>query len=362
MKKNMDRVKLPESTAKEFFLELAEEDNCVCGRPLNSEHRDYIRERATYYLGSDEMTLLNSIKAEISVQIEDPKVPPMKYQDLLDEYDGVVNERMRAQTQLELLEREIESSDSDLLEAREKINTLEKEIDEIKEKLNKFTEDDGLPEELTYSIPTLEKNLKEAREKLAEITETLTIKAKTEILSEIVEKAFKISQEEITEQIRIEANKRISFLMPNNNIIIAKIENALKLDGQEAGSVGETLSVAYAFMATLFNGIDRQLPFIVDSPANSIDNRVRTQVAELIPKLSKQFIAFTISSERGAFVVPLERACNGEVQFLTLFRKGDQSLEQLANQYDNVISSEDGLLVNDREFFMNFHKESEAEE
>jgi len=35
LKTSLDRVKLPESTAREFFEELAQEDVCVCGRELN---------------------------------------------------------------------------------------------------------------------------------------------------------------------------------------------------------------------------------------------------------------------------------------------------------------------------------------
>ena len=95
-----------------------------------------------------------------------------------------------------------------------------------------------------------------------------------------------------------EANKRIEGLMPSNAIRIREITQSLVLQGQKAGSVGETLSIGYAFLATLFNRTEHQLPFIVDSPANPIDLEVRANVAELVPKLSHQFIAFTISSEK----------------------------------------------------------------
>lgn len=45
LKRNLDKVKLPESTAREFFQELAEELECVCGRPLDEEHRNNISPR-----------------------------------------------------------------------------------------------------------------------------------------------------------------------------------------------------------------------------------------------------------------------------------------------------------------------------
>ena len=64
------------------------------------------------------------------------------------------------------------------------------------------------------------------------------------------------------------------------------------------------------------------MPFIVDSPANPIDLHVRRKFAELIPKLTSQFIAFTISSEREGFLTPLETAMQGKpIQYLTLFQK-----------------------------------------
>ena len=46
LKTSLDRVKLPESAAREFFEELANEDECVCGRPINSEVRRAIQTRA----------------------------------------------------------------------------------------------------------------------------------------------------------------------------------------------------------------------------------------------------------------------------------------------------------------------------
>jgi hypothetical protein len=135
----------------------------------------------------------------------------------------------------------------------------------------------------------------------------------------------------------------------------------LVLTGQEGGSVGETLSVGYAFLATLFNRTEHQLPFIVDSPANPIDLRVRAKVAELIPRLANQFIAFTISSERQGFVGPLEQAAGAPLQYLTLFRKGAAALEAAAAEERGLKTSADGVCVSGREFFMRFHLDSEAD-
>ena len=90
--------------------------------------------------------------------------------------------------------------------------------------------------------------------------------------------------------------------MPDNRIRVQSIERCLVLEGQEGGSVGETLSVAYAFLATLFEGSDHQLPFVVDSPANPIDLRVRAKVAELIPHWVATL--FSSAAQRGPRGLP----------------------------------------------------------
>ena len=62
LKASLDRVKLPESAAKEFFAELADEAECICGREITDEIRSILLERSNRYLGSDDIALLNSMK------------------------------------------------------------------------------------------------------------------------------------------------------------------------------------------------------------------------------------------------------------------------------------------------------------
>ena len=157
-------------------------------------------------------------------------------------------------------------------------------------------------------------------------------KAKRDILTAIINSAHQKARHGITTELCDQANGRISELMPHNSISIDRIEHHLILKGQEGGSAGETLSIAYAFLATLFHRSDHQLPFVVDSPAGPIDLAVRPRIGELIPNLSGQFIAFTISSERARFIAPLKLASNTKIQFVTLFRKGSEELERAAHQ------------------------------
>jgi hypothetical protein len=110
----------------------------------------------------------------------------------------------------------------------------------------------------------------------------------------------------------------------------------------------------------LFSRNEFHLPFVVDSPAGPLDHPKRNAVAQLIPKLAGQFIAFVISTEREGFQDVLQRVARGRIQYLTLFRKGDAVTERLASKQQEVAKTSDGILVCSREFFEGFQVDEEA--
>lgn len=361
LKDGLDKVKLPESAAREFFEDLASEPECVCGRPIDEEIAATIRTRAGRYLGTDDVALLNSMKTAIKDAIGE--VPDFGERDLnskLSSLSTAVEEERNARNDLDALRLDAEQSDPAVKSARDEIENLRSQIDDVDDELEKFDgKDQGQNDEKTFGIEVLEKRLDDAERKLAEITRTLTEKAKRDQLITIIDNAHSKARHGITSELCEQANNRISELMPNNNILIDRIEQNLILRGQEGGSVGETLSIAYAFLATLFHRSDHQLPFVVDSPAGPIDLAVRPKIGELIPNLTGQFIAFTISSERERFIAPLQRASNTDIQFVTLFRKGSAELESAARSKGLVTETGDSLNVAGEDFFNEFQLDEE---
>lgn len=353
-KNSLDRVKLPESAAREFFEELANEAFCVCGREITDSIREEIRRRAAQYLASDDVSLLNAIKTDIQQVVGLSIVDDAnQLKQMLASLEELIRRRDDARALLDELQRDIEQSDPRVMQVKESIDQYKTELEEVEEELAKFSNG-------TYDLEALKKSIEEARKDLAEITQTLEIRKKCDILKAILGEAAKQAQRGIVEAICDEANQRIRQLMPYNNIFISDINRSLVLDGQEGGSVGETLSVAYAFLSTLFDRSEHKLPFVVDSPAGAIDYAVRPRVGELIPHLGEQFIAFTISSERERFVQPLKSAAKGDVQFITLFRKGPAELEQIARQSGSYVETADGILVIGEPFFTQFQLDEEA--
>lgn len=370
LKSGLDRVKLPESAAREFFEELAAESECVCGRPIDADIRTVIRERAQQYLGSDDVTLLNAMKSAISDAVGQSRTQAADdLSETIKDMAGLVTRLQSAQNELDELKHAAEQSDPDVMKAKDEIERLKAERDSIEKELRRFEGKDDkvrldrintVDPERVFAIETIEDGIKVLEDQVAEVTNTRTLRQKRDTLTGIIKSAHEKAKQAITAEIRDEANERIEKLMPHNNIRIDAIDRCLVLRGQSGGSVGETLSVGYAFLSTLFDRTDQhQLPFVVDSPANPIDFEIRANIGELVPKLTGQFIAFMISSEREKFLTSLKNASNGDIQYVTLFRKGASHLESKAVANPSCVTTTDGFRVSDEQFFNEFQLDAE---
>lgn len=219
----------------------------------------------------------------------------------------------------------------------------------------------GLSSNCTDCLKELEQLIKKAEDDVAEATNTLKLKHKTDIARKILSQAHQQAREELRKFIIEETNNRITQLLSRDPVLLEDIRDSLKLQGREGASMGQTLSVSYAFLATLFNRSDHQLPFIVDSPAGALDLNVRSEVARLIPSLCNQFVAFTISSERQSFVDVLHQAANEQVQYLTLFRKSSRMNALWQNvSLGQLTETIDGVMVKGKDFFDRFDLDEEV--
>ena len=319
------------------------------------------RHERDQYLGSEDVAFLNSLKGTIHDAVG----------VTTSESEEALNEKLRELIQLSMKERaalndvdtlqmEAEKSDPALKKAHIAIDKLKDSLVQIDNRLEVYeSKDESKSDDETFGIEVLEARLTDAERVLAEITQTIELKEKRDILCGILDKAHQDARHEIMKEICVEANERINRLIPYNDILIDRIDQSLVLEGQGGVSVGENLSVAWGFLATLFNRTEYELPFVVDSPAGPIDLAVRPKIGELIPKLTEQFIAFTISSEREQFISPLKQASNDMVHFITVFRKGLDSLEERARSTGTYEETQDGMKVTGESFFNSFQIDEE---
>ena len=355
LKRQLDRLRLPASTSSQFFSELLEGKECICGRPLDIHSREVISKRSELYLGEDTSGILNALKQDIDVQVQqDGNETAADLTQKLEQLEQAVSASKLAETAVRVLEQElIDKGDDELKEwtkerdrklaSKQELESLLKEID------RSASYDDN---EKTSCLAALNKQFKEAERDLAEITDTLDLRAKTDALKAIAERALKKAQENLRVAIAEECNQRLEKVLSRDPIRIEKIDRSLKLRNQEGASVGQTLSVGYTFLTTLLSRGQHQFPLIVDSPANPLSMEVRREIARLIPSLCKQFVAFTISSERAGFTNVLHESSGNTTKFLTLFRRtaGTEELVQVLPT-TGVTNTKNAVVVEGKEYF-----------
>ncbi len=81
----------------------------------------------------------------------------------------------------------------------------------------------------------------------------------------------------------------------------------------------------------------------------------------MVPNLCSQFIALTISTEREGFLDPLEKAANGDVKYITAFRKTPGNSDLLRDLPADSVQTDQAVLIEGRSYFVSFAKESETD-
>lgn len=356
LKDSLDKVKLPGIAAREFFEEIADEPHCICGREIDAVTQKTIREGAQKYLGSEEVAVLNAMKSDIKERIaaNNQSLPGISLEQLVQDVVKAQNAEILARQKLDAIKEEAGQNTPQIKKINERLEKLKEQKARLGVTVEKYN-DKTDESDTGWNLDNLKRKLESAEEELADATGTITQKAKRDILCVILEKALLNARQALSNQVCEAANDKIKALMPDNNIRIASIDKCLRLEEKEGGSVGETLTVGYAFLSSLLSNATHNLPSVVDSPTGSIDLQIRRKIAKLIPHLGDQFIAFTISAEREGFIGPLAQAGNNNIYFLTLFRKGNMTLENSAKAITGYKESIDGIWVAGQEYFENFH-------
>jgi len=365
LKENLDHLKLPENTSAQFFADLVQEPDCICGRPMSEVARDEILKRAKGYLDIEESGTINALKHDISIFVATPGDEPAYKQlerALVDLTSARRQQREAEQTLRALAKKLIDAGDEQLKAWQGALATLEEELTRCKQVLqdiNAPAEDDsGGP---ITSIKLVDKKLKDVGQKIAELTQTVELKSKTDVLDAILKQASALARDKIRAELVRDSNKRLEVVLANDPLRIDRIDKSLHLANQSGASVGQKLSVGYTFLMSALNRGNNDFPLVVDSPANPIDEGVRRNIGKLIPELCTQFVGFTINTERAGFVPALERACD-DCLFLTMFRRteGTKRLERTLPS-TGVTKTDNAFLIDDRDYFMSFDVTNEED-
>ena len=132
------------------------------------------------------------------------------------------------------------------------------------------------------------------------------------MINEIKVQATKDLKKEIVKK----TNEKIRRVITDDFIEIDNIDGYIKLKNRDGASEGQTLSIGYCFLGTLFEDSELEFPFVIDSPTGKMDFDKRQAVADIIPVVFKQMIAFVQSAEVERFA---DRFYNNDnSQFITV--------------------------------------------
>lgn len=367
---NLDRVKLPENTSVQFFEELVEEDDCICGRPMDERAIEQIRTRSKQYLDADHSGVINAVKHDISRYTEDVEDDgeDVGYDRILNLRAALTNavrrERSADQQLRVLVERlinegdeELKAWESELNEKRSQISTCESLIGEI-EGLG-VGDDDA---ENSKCLRVIRREIEKLNTRISKIQGTVRLRKQTALISSLLDLSSERARQSIKVELLKECNLRLSKILANDPLTIESIDDSIRLRGQRGASAGQTLAVGYTFLMSVLNRGQNDFPLIVDSPAGSLDTGVRRRIGRLLPDLCSQFVGFTINTEREAFVDALDSRVD-EVLYLTLFRKtpGTSRMREAAPE-NRYAETPNAILVDDKSYFYKFDIEEEEEE
>ena len=340
---SMTKLKLPKTISKDFFVELAHAKDCICGRCIGESEKKTILENAEKYLGSDQQSVLNAIKSSLMACSYDPSLS-----DAFIELSKLREEANRLQTRFNTnAEKLLKAGGEEAAKLKSRIDELEEPIAVSKYQLDIIESKDENNEELTSDNNLYKAQLlyKDYEQKIAAATRTNTALYRKEVVENLVLSIKEQTTAELKKEIIRKANEKVQKVITDDFIEIENIDRYIKLKERSGASQGQTLGIAYCFLGTLFEDSELEFPFIIDSPTGSMDFDKRQAVADIIPKVFNQMIAFVQSAEIERFA---DRFYDKpDTQYLTI----------IASPYTNKVEVNEGI-----EFFDSYQHKHKGDE
>lgn len=311
---SMTKLKLPKSSSKDFFIELANASKCVCDRCIGPTEKDAILRNAEKYLGSDQQAVLNAIKSslmssEFDTRLSDAFANLAKLREKGNRLDTLLNIN-----QEKLIKAGGE--EAELLQAR--IKELIELISVSKEQLRTIESKDDSDEQLTTdnNLHKAEQEYQYYEQQIAKATRTNAALRKKIIVEELVRAIRNRATSDLKAEIVRKTNEKLKRVITDDFIEIESIDRYIKLDKRDGASEGQTLSIAYCFLGTLFEDSELEFPFVIDSPTGKMDFAKRQAVADIIPHVFNQMVAFVQSAEVERFADRFY--ANKDSQYITI--------------------------------------------
>lgn len=336
---NMQTLKLPKTTAREFFRELAARPKCICGHDIGPEERDNILQNAEQYLGEEDLVAINAIKDR------------MRNYNVTEDLQEALRKMVEAKDDLESYREALARCSLQLDgEAQQEIEQIERKLDVIASRLSDLERNRAmLCAPASAPGATDQNNIALAQKAYDEAyrnyytaagTYEYTMKA-----NRVIQYMLRVRQDTLSKlkaTIVEKTNDKVEKIVTDEHIVVEKIDGNLVLQDRAGASEGQTLAIAYAYICSLFEHSTYDFPFVIDSPAASMDLDVRREVAQAIPQLFKQLIIFVTSGEVAGFAEKMYPLQN--VHYITIEGEHDGQAAKLTigQEYFSAYQSEEG--------------------
>lgn len=321
---SMTKLKLPKTISKDFFMELSDADICVCGREIKEKERKYILKNAEKYLGSDQQSVLNAIKSSLNSNSYDERL-----YEAYEQLRELREEENRIQTRFNTnAEKLLKEGGEEAFKLKKRILELGEKIAVAKSQLDTIISVDELNEELTEynNIHKAKIIYKDYEQKIAAATRTSIAFHRKEAIESLLLDIKSNAAKELKKEIVRKTNEKLKEVIKDDDIEIEDIDKYIKLKNRDGASEGQRLGIAYCFLGTLFEDAELEFPFIIDSPTGKMDFEKRQAVADIIPDVFNQMIAFVQPAEVDHFANRFYD--KPDTQFVTIIAsKQDGSVE-----------------------------------
>ena len=302
-----------------------------------------ILKRADQYLGSDQQSVLNTVKSSLMDSVYDERLK--KAFEELKELRAQAN---RLDTRFKTNEEKlIKAGGEKARELQERIEELIRLISIARDELERIESKDENDASLTEenNLHKADQKFKYYEQEIAKATRTNTALRKKELVDSLVNEIKLQATTALKQEIVRKTNEKLRRVIVDDYVEIESIDRYIKLKGRDGASEGQTLSIAYCFLGTLFEDSELEFPFIIDSPTGKMDFEKRQAIADIIPLVFNQMIAFVQSAEVERFADRFY--ANPDSQYLTV----------VASPQDQAVVVYEGI-----DFFDSYQREHKGDE
>lgn len=326
----LDSLKLPESTSREFFRDLARQTTCICGAPMTDDAREHIARAAEYLLADDAAGVVNALKNDVRSFQRDETC--LVLSSLADRLASLVRRRDTARNSLDQLMSEAsERADEEARNLKDRIDSLRLSQQTLTASIRALTREPRPDDDDEGTcLKWFEQEIKRLEQVVAEATRLVALRERKDDLRDVLAAAAQHAREAARQELVSAMNERLASLLPGENLTVEDIRPYLMLQGREGVNLGAMLSIGYSFLTTLFERGNHEFPFIVDAPTMGLDGLAREALADILPRATRQFVGFVLDNERD-FTRRVRHNMPDHCQFYTVFSDSSRN-RPLADQ------------------------------